>query len=325
MTNTPEEQQAESSELGPTPGAQLKQAREAKGWTQEEVAQKLNFLPTYVPALEEGEYHLLPNTTFVRGYLRTYANLVGLDASTLLEAFQRHSPDLNQPETFSPVQSIKPNKKSGRLLFKLFSFLVVLGLILLVTLWWQSRTSEPLLPLIHEEVRVDTQDGPQVLLPTTPSSSSLETLDDTEPNQEQKSEALDTSATHTETALTTTDVAPTQETETEPAQAVTQPRAPQVTTNTPAAPLDLISATMDQPNRLALSFRGECWTEIRDANQRLLRAGLMNADDQLIVEGTPPFQVVFGNGRMAQIYYQGQIFDFSQRIRPNGYTSISIQ
>ncbi|MFK7160657.1 RodZ domain-containing protein [Marinospirillum sp. MEB164] len=314
MTKTQEEQQVtEQPDLGPTPGALLKKAREAKGWSQKEVAQKLNFLPTYVPALEEGEYQLLPNTTFIRGYLRTYANLVDLDAQSLLEAFQKHSPDLNQPDSFSPVQSIKPGKKSGSFLFKLFSLLVILGLILLVTLWWQSRSDDALLPLVNEEVRVDTQQGPQILLPTSqPETEPAEP--EAEPQEPQAAaEERETTAASVE-APQPASLSPAEE---EPAAAGASDRS--------TSSFDPVSVTQNQPNRLALSFTDECWTEIRDANQRLLRSGLMRADEQLLVEGTPPFQVVFGNGRVAQIHYLGQAVDFNQRIRANGYTSLSIQ
>uniref|UniRef100_UPI003A8A2EFF RodZ domain-containing protein n=1 Tax=Marinospirillum sp. TaxID=2183934 RepID=UPI003A8A2EFF len=191
----------------------------------------------------------------------------------------------------------------------------ILGLILLVTLWWQSRSSDTLLPIVHEEVRVDTQQGPQVLLPTSqPAAPEVEPTpdqEDQEASQEQTGSESQSAEIHS--------------TETAPATAVEEAVAPAVAESPSNTPFDPVSVTQNQPNRLALSFTDECWTEIRDANDRLLRSGLMRGGEQLMVEGTPPFQVVFGNGRVAQIHYLGQAVDFNQRIRANGYTSISIQ
>ncbi|MBK1727353.1 helix-turn-helix domain-containing protein, partial [Halorhodospira neutriphila] len=60
-------------------GARLRQAREAQGRSARAVASSLNLPLVTVEALEGGEREGLPPTTFVRGYLRNYAQLVGLD------------------------------------------------------------------------------------------------------------------------------------------------------------------------------------------------------------------------------------------------------
>ena len=62
---------------------QLVQAREAQGISLEEIATK-TFIPMRaLKALESGETFKLPEPIFVQGFIRRYANLVGLDGDAL--------------------------------------------------------------------------------------------------------------------------------------------------------------------------------------------------------------------------------------------------
>ncbi|HEY8770514.1 MAG TPA: helix-turn-helix domain-containing protein, partial [Thermoleophilaceae bacterium] len=47
----------------------------------------------YLRALENEEFSLLPGATFVRTFLRTYAEMLGLDPHLLLDEYRaRHEP-----------------------------------------------------------------------------------------------------------------------------------------------------------------------------------------------------------------------------------------
>ena len=64
-------------------GQELALAREAKGMSQEQVADILNLTLANVIALENDDYESLPGWTYVSGYLRAYARLLGLDSDSL--------------------------------------------------------------------------------------------------------------------------------------------------------------------------------------------------------------------------------------------------
>ena len=68
---------------GRLPGATFKQAREKLGWSVAEVAEKLHLTEFAVNSLEADRYEALPGVTFVRGYIRSYAKLVGQDPDAL--------------------------------------------------------------------------------------------------------------------------------------------------------------------------------------------------------------------------------------------------
>lgn len=68
----------------PTPGQQLRLAREARGLSLEAVNAETNLSVKYLQALEADDFTALPGLAFARGYARRYAQLVHLDAATLI-------------------------------------------------------------------------------------------------------------------------------------------------------------------------------------------------------------------------------------------------
>ncbi len=69
-------------------GRSLRDARESAGLTVAEVAQSLKFSPRQIQLLEADDYAALPGTTIVRGFVRSYARFLRLDADSLLHALE---------------------------------------------------------------------------------------------------------------------------------------------------------------------------------------------------------------------------------------------
>lgn len=70
------------------PGHQLREAREAQGRSQLEVARELRLDIGIIQALEQDNVDALPGPTYLYGYLRSYARLVNLSPDALIDAFQ---------------------------------------------------------------------------------------------------------------------------------------------------------------------------------------------------------------------------------------------
>ena len=98
----------------------------------EEVAGSLNLGVDAIQALESDDYDRLPGTTFVKGYIRSYAKLLKLDAENLMDNI-----DL-QPERITEVPSSRAVlKRKGKIrtrertsrggFLKWFVFLVLIG------------------------------------------------------------------------------------------------------------------------------------------------------------------------------------------------------
>ena len=67
-------------------GATLRAAREAQGLTVEEIAERVKFSVRQVEALEQDDVAHLPQGTFLRGFVRSYARVLGIDEAQLLSA-----------------------------------------------------------------------------------------------------------------------------------------------------------------------------------------------------------------------------------------------
>jgi cytoskeleton protein RodZ len=70
------------------PGAALREARESAGLTIEQVADRLHLLQSVVSSLEQDCYDRIRGDTFVRGYLRNYARLLGIDGDEIVARYR---------------------------------------------------------------------------------------------------------------------------------------------------------------------------------------------------------------------------------------------
>lgn len=70
------------------PGRVLSEARAAKGLAVAEVAAQLRLSASQVAALEADDYERLPGPVFVRGFVRNYARLLGLDPEKLVDSVE---------------------------------------------------------------------------------------------------------------------------------------------------------------------------------------------------------------------------------------------
>jgi len=76
---------AAQADPGIAVGEALADRRRALGYSVEDIALKLKFRPRQIEALEQGRFDSLSGPTFVRGMMRGYARLVGLDPDPLIE------------------------------------------------------------------------------------------------------------------------------------------------------------------------------------------------------------------------------------------------
>ena len=134
------EEMGEASTL--TVSDQLRQAREAAGMTQAAVAEQLFLTETFIRYMDAGEFHRLPKQAFVRGYLRSYARVVGLDGGQLVQLYDEAFRE-TLPDTPADVAvSVKENRFSGPVVL---TGVIGMGIVLiLVLLVWLLTSDEDL-------------------------------------------------------------------------------------------------------------------------------------------------------------------------------------
>ena len=117
-------------------GKLLRDAREAKGIAIEDMAEKLHLLTDVVRGIEQCDFEEMPSRVFVRGYVRNYARLVGLNAQEMLDKFdQAHPEDLSHLKIDKtphlPTDSPAASRFAG-----VVTWVTVLAIVILFVVWW---------------------------------------------------------------------------------------------------------------------------------------------------------------------------------------------
>src|SRR3954463_11257712 len=104
----------ETREATPPLGALLAEGREHHCLSRNDVAQRLHMSPSQVEALENGDYARLPKGTVLRGFVRNYAKLIGLDPEEVLPLLAEGVPSDPAPRIVVPTQNIRFDPLSER-------------------------------------------------------------------------------------------------------------------------------------------------------------------------------------------------------------------
>lgn len=299
-----------------SPGELLLRQREALGVPLVDAARALNLRPAVVEGLEQDSYAEIPVAAYRRGYLRAYAKYLGMDDRLVLEAYQARNGSLDTERKVTPVTVSRPPSKIGAWLFKLVTLLVIVGLIAVTVMWWESRGgSEPpsmgSSPSIEEEQALSTTAEPEPAPVSAPAAS--------EPAVETPSQPLDEPA-----AAPTPEPAP--EVADDAAQAAEQVAAESIVPESEASEEEpaVEEALADAPSTLELTFNEQSWTEIFDANNQRVFVGLQTPGTTATVEGEPPFRLTIGNATGVELRFQGDVIDLPQRAGANNVARFTL-
>jgi cytoskeleton protein RodZ len=72
---------------GISPGALLKKEREKKGLSHTQISQQIRLRPRFLEAIENEEWDLLPAPSFAKGFIRSYARVLGLDEERVVDLY----------------------------------------------------------------------------------------------------------------------------------------------------------------------------------------------------------------------------------------------
>ncbi|MCV6604459.1 MAG: helix-turn-helix domain-containing protein, partial [Porticoccaceae bacterium] len=73
-----------------TPGIALRKARRAQNLAEDEVCRELGLRVGVLKALESDDFERLPAAVYVRGYIRSYCSLLGIDEQPVLDSYENY-------------------------------------------------------------------------------------------------------------------------------------------------------------------------------------------------------------------------------------------
>ena len=147
-------------------GGYFREEREAQGLTFEQLAVSTRVQESYLEALEEERFNLLPEKVFTKGFVRAYARALGLDEEEALRRFSTSSGSYYQKEAEERQQVVQQEEddrkgKADRNAVFILTIVILVGLIFIV-----SR-EQPSVPTSQTS-------STQKSIPSTPSASIVE-------------------------------------------------------------------------------------------------------------------------------------------------------
>ncbi|AHG19033.1 cytoskeletal protein RodZ [Chania multitudinisentens RB-25] len=308
-----------------TTGQRLRQAREQLGLSQQAVAERLCLKMSTVRDLESDNIPSDLASTFVRGYIRSYAKLVHLPEDELLPGLAKQAParvaKVAQMQSFSLGKRRK--KRDGWLMS--FTWLIAFVVIGLTGAWWwqnhKAQQEEIATMVDHSSAQLsqNNHDAQPVL-----------------PNEGSSEQAA--SATNNGVAPENITVPPVSNTGLPPVNSEAQ--IPAVIAPSQATIPDMlvppvaqtplptneavVGVSAAEANGLVMDFSGDCWLQVVDATGKTLFSGTQKSGTQLNLAGTAPFKLTIGAPAAVQIRYQGQPVDLSQFVKANRVARLTV-
>ncbi len=300
-----------------TPGVRLRQAREAMGQSAADIATRLRMGVKQVQALEAGDYAALPTGTFLRGFVRNYAKVVGLDPAELVACLED---DHAQARAVQATPVVEPSRqkmavRDGAGLLstpQMQGVAIALVMILLgaaVAYWWTHIRTE----------------APRAA--TTPVASPAPARSEPTAESVRQPDAVPANAAPAEAVVAPAqaDVQPAPvDTPPAPAAPVSEvPAKPAKATEKPSAPDKSKAVEPEKKVRAAdssvvgFTFSGESWVEVADANGRVVLSKRFRNGDAEEVGGKGPLSIVIGNASNTRMALNGLEFDLTPHTRGN--------
>ncbi len=262
-----------------TAGASLATERERQGLSRSDIAQRLHMSVSQVEALETGDYARLPKGTFLRGFVRNYAKVVGLDPGVVVAMLAESAPRDPRPGIVVSSQNIRfdplnaglsnPYVKAGALAT------VVVVLAFAALYWWFFIRPTPPASVarrtVVESIRSQPVAAPVPQVPVAPAVIAV--------------------------------------------PAVREEPPPAVAPVAAAAPTDPAAVVAAGGSVLRFKFKGAAWVEIRDGRGRVLLSKTNPGGSEAEVAGKGPFAVVVGNAPEVQMFFNNREFNLEPHTR----------
>lgn len=343
----PDLESAEETGDRPTAGDILMKERLRLGLNEKEVADQLHITMHYVRALESNSYEKLPGTVFAKGYLKSYALLLGLDVEDLLARFDeindRQEADIREASRLVQARKMKDRNKPLVIISLAVFVAGFLGLWLVNSFLGEDAVSTT--PAIVENGDAAEASRSALAISQAESSQSIpgQASDQTTPQEPVVSSLNSTTALASETSSTLVQTEPAANLDAdvavqesaassiEPAldlQDIAAALQPATASNTaanedPARPR-VITVQGSGNDVLRISFSGESWVEVNDSESQQVYRDIREAGDVLEITGSAPFNILLGDAPFTSMSLNGNEIDLSTDIRIDNSARLTV-
>ncbi|MBU0688595.1 MAG: DUF4115 domain-containing protein [Gammaproteobacteria bacterium] len=315
-------------------GAILRTEREARGLSVEEIAERVKYSVRQVEALEHDDAEHLPQGTFLRGFVRSYARVLGMDESKLLEVTHTHTEhhfdvaDVQAGGAPLPVTGDASRRSRYLMLGALAVAILLAGFV-----WTHPEDiSLPIPSRVTEESAVEPTaniSAEPVVEVELEKSVEVQEIEPAKIVEVQKPVPVAKKPEAPKPAPVVKPVEPPQVKEVakpvaapkpqvaSPQQVVSKPdpaktETSPVETPAPRAPEVPLAQLMKRP--IHIVYLEDAWMEIIDVNGEILLSRVTKAGEEKWIGGghRAPYDVTIGRPAAVRMYYHGKEVDLSQ-------------
>ncbi|WP_435622107.1 RodZ domain-containing protein [Anoxybacillus eryuanensis] len=144
-------------------GKRLKEAREQRNMSLDDLQQITKIQKRYLIAIEQGNYVIMPGKFYVRAFIRQYAEAVGLDPDELFEQYANEIPNAQQEELPGELSRVKSRQLSEQgekvldVLPKILIGMLAVGVAVVLWFFFQNRmvNEQPQEQVINEKTEFE--------------------------------------------------------------------------------------------------------------------------------------------------------------------------
>jgi cytoskeleton protein RodZ len=284
-------------------GETLRLAREKTGKTITTLAEELRINPGYLEALEKENIYALPAAPYAVGFLRAYAQHLGLAGEPLAAKLKRHyglNPDLRTLEQTVDAPRIASVRPGRGLVY------TTLALAAVATMgWWTWQQSQQTampesLAATPSSLAIEAPKSVTALLPEAPEVTLKNAPAEEEPAVdaaavERRLDAI-VSPTSTPLALNEKSVEEAFDAAMKADAAPKQSKTLPITPLSPPKVSNKVEAVATSSSAaLILVAEGDSWVEVRQANGRSVYTNMMKAGERYTLPDVPGLRLKLGN------------------------------
>lgn len=245
----PETALGESTAPRAATGALLVDARKSKGLSVADVANALRIRQVYLEAIEQGRLGDLPGATYALGFVRTYADYLGLDGNEIVRRFKEEANELGRKTELVFPLPLSEGRFPGRIVI-----LVSIGLALFIYgVWYYAASRDrsmvelvPPPPAVLKNVTPPAETKPaEAPVPAQPETAAAVPAEPAKPTEPAKTP--EPAAPAASVSVPVPPPAPAAPTPAPPPPAVTPPAAQTPPAAAPAPPAPMAPATASAP------------------------------------------------------------------------------
>ena len=262
--------------------------------------EKLNLDSNLIELLENNDFEKFKVETYLKGYLRAYSKLLGIDGDRIIKLYKESNPE-KEPEILPDVKP-KNQKNSSDRSVKLFSYIIGLSIVLSMLIWYQKNIT----------IKPDANNN---------------NIGNIELNKNNKINGVDTSykiITHSDYWQWPIDNIPDRyrdSGENDNSKSVKNEKIKdnikenviqEEVLETEESP---IYETQQSADTVVLNLRGDSWIEIYDREGNRLFLDLARSGKNYIINGDSPFDILLGAANEVSVEFNGSLVNIEPYIR----------